>query len=62
MSEWVVVSCDVCKRQTITEHPGDMVVCEVCLLRWDAEDEAVGIPVTLDNDDGFEDDDLPSFI
>ena len=58
MSEWVVVSCDVCKRQTITEHPADMVVCETCLLRWDAEDEAAGIPVTLDDDDtGFDEED-----
>lgn len=52
MSDWAAVSCDVCRRQTITEVAlmGDMVVCEACLERWDAEDKEAGVPVTLDED------------
>ena len=69
MSEWVVTSCDVCKRQTITEHVGDMVVCETCLRRWDAEDEAAGeaagVPSGCDFDfdcDAGEDNDKLDFV
>lgn len=57
MSEWVVVPCDVCNRQTVTDHPEGMVVCEVCLARWDAEDAEAGLPVDLEDDDDYLDDD-----
>lgn len=58
MSEWVVVPCDNCRRQTVTDRPDDMVICEVCLLRWDEEDREAGVPVGLDDDgDPFEEDD-----
>ena len=56
MNAWTVVPCDVCNRQTVTDHPDDMVVCEVCLARWDAEDAAAGIPIDLEDDDEFGDD------
>jgi hypothetical protein len=38
-----------------------MAVCETCLLRWDAEDEAAGIPVNLDDDDSdlYDEDECP---
>ncbi|MGH7261842.1 MAG: hypothetical protein ACREI9_14410 [Nitrospiraceae bacterium] len=53
MPGWCVAPCDVCNRQTITEHPDGMVVCSVCLDRWDAED--VALPVEEEDDD-FDDD------
>ena len=52
MSAWVVAPCDICNKQTVTEHPEDMIVCEMCLNRWDAEDEEAGVPSQAE-DDGF---------
>ena len=45
MTPWTVVPCDVCNRQTVSDEPDGMVVCETCLARWDAEDEAAGLAI-----------------
>lgn len=51
MSEYTVVRCDVCVRETITDNPEGMVVCEECLATWDEEDEAAGLKVDTDDED-----------